>query len=245
MLKVIRLNPLVLFLMNLSYIAVLVASVSCLKGNSTDFIYFTERINDFLITAGLVVLLATVIRQKKNITIYSQILLRPFPKYTQNSTHLKVVQKFKVRVIFWGIFICGFSTSSLLSLLLFPWLKIVLNLVDKGTHHRTLPIGEVPWSQESDLVFWSWYLVSATVLATSILLYSCLLFTFIYSSLHITTKLKLLALDLTSLDDRAEDILEHALKNQTIPKEEKRILFKKCIEKLLKNIIADHLEIMR
>lgn len=244
-LQVIKINPYMLFWMNFSCIAVLVASVSSLKGNFSDFIYFTERINDFLIMAGLVFFLGTLMVQKKNITMYGENFLRPFPKYSLKTAHSKIVKRFKTQVIYWGIFICGFFLSSLTSMLFYPWLKTISTQVGKDMNHRALPIGEVPWSQDSDVLFWTWYFVSATALATSILLYACLLFTFIYSSLHVTTKLKLLALDLTSIDDRAQDVLEDAFKGQILPRKESEVLRRKSIDRLLKKIIADHIEIIR
>lgn len=231
----------------LSLISVLGFNLLSFNGK-LEFSFILERVIDTVILNGMIAHFVMYRINRHLIQDLTQKITEPFGEFPEGSEKLKIVQRFKRRVTLCGMAICCFSSigvgfkcgAPLITALKFSHESI-------RVQDLPLPIGRVPWFVDSIYWFSLVYLISATALVTSCMMYVCWFSMFFSSALQIEADLKLLVLDINQFEVTTLEFCKDkmSLVNcQKRLKESSHPVFEEAARECLREIVVRHINIM-
>lgn len=223
----------------------LLLNVSTLTLHIDDFI---ETIFVSLIYSCVSVHLLILVLRKESISVLVEQQLTAFKSFPKDSLESKVVEGFVNRVVRINLCIFIMLMSSLVSFFGYPVVSLLLS--SKSFLTIPLPFGRVPFDFTSNTNFCFFYILSSMALLAAASMYTCWYVTFVFSSLHISTCLKLLVVKVRKLDFALCPMLDD------IPEDfdagdfaalnlARRLYVKKEANELLREILQDHIQIMK
>lgn len=189
--------------------------------------------------------LILLVLQKESIIALVELQSKAFRSFPDDTVESKTVGGFRRRVgiINSGMFIM--LISSLGAFFIFPVVSVFLS--GKSILTIPLPFGKVPFVFTSFVEFGFYYLLSAIALLTAASMYTCWYVTFVFSSLHISTCLKILAFKVQKLDFELQPLLDDIPEDLDISEHDfvRKLNVKKDANELLREILVDHVRIIR
>lgn len=210
--------------------------------NSCTFVQYVELVCDTAILAYNPIYVSILIRNKDKVQSYTDFLLSPYPEGVPSLIRCKIVNKFKAQCTLNSMVIILMFIYSI-QLYFVPLLDILFSSDKTFFTHLSLPIGKLPWPQDSVVVFWFWYLASAISISLAMRNYFCVISSHLCTYTKVTSSLQLLRLKLKLMDDT--DSLRYGLRLLDFLNSTQLREVSKSSDLQLKECIVHHNEIIR
>lgn len=248
-LKACRMPLFLMLWIYLSFITTIAVNLMSFKGNKKGSSY-SHIYEVFLDTAILLSILNQVTMTKihgENLAVLVKYLLEPFKKYQKRTQQFTIIRQYKTRISICALAMASFIVVGNLFHGLTPLADIYWSSNQEAIEVWPLPLGKVSMKVGSVWFYTPFYVLSLSCVFVSSLMYVCWFLIMVCSTFHMMTKLKLLSLEVKSLNVKCEELCEYHLsfynrkKRLKIPRKEIVDIYSlEC----LKNVIKGHTKIM-
>lgn len=244
-----QLNYPILILVTLACTFVILCDLVGSHKNGIQYETLQGQVYEAPVFIFLILCIPILIRKRSNISELIQLLLEPFDEVSFGEESTEIIKNFFrwINIIGTIVIFNNFFLFGCCMVVLGPLFTLPFYPTDTDIEGLPLPMGKIPFHTESYLVYSAFYVNSSFAVLAACAFHSSWFLLFIFSSLKIKARLRMLVNSIDTVDElaaiRSMVLTEIAqCSRHRISKED---MLNECTKDILGEAVSEHVKLMR